>query len=182
MSKKHYIVTSITLGVIGACSAGLIGLANLVTRDKISANEQNKIQVGITSIFGDSASIDNEYELHDNKYTNYVYEIKISDVVESYAFRTTGSNMYGKISLLVGINKTYLLSSSNPVFSFVNLYVITNEQTYASTLVDNYIIPLNDGDRSLDDVSCGATYGAKLVRDMVEEAKTVADKVFGEDY
>ena len=53
----------------------------------------------------------------------------------------------------------------------VGTYTIVNEQTYASTLVDNYLVPLNNGSRDLDDVTCGATYGAKLVRDMVNEAQ-----------
>ena len=75
--------------------------------------------------------------------------------------------MYGKITLIVGMNSTY---------QFVKLSVVVNEQTYASTLVDNYINPLNDGSGNIDDVSCGATYGAKLVRDMVNEATDAASK------
>ena len=49
--------------------------------------------------------------------------------------------------------------------------------------MENYIDPLNKNPKDpkrLDDVSCGATYGAKLVRDMVTEAKEVVNKGFGE--
>ena len=70
--------------------------------------------------------------------------------------------MYGKISLLVGFDRYKV---------FKGTYTLVNEQTYASTLVDNYLVPLNGGDKELDDVTCGATYGAKLVRDMVKEAQ-----------
>ena len=79
-----------------------------------------------------------------------------------YAFRTTGSNMYGKISLLLGFEGTS--------YGFIGLYVIVNEQTYASTLEEKYLEPVNAGG-DIDKVSCGATYGAKLVRDMINEAK-----------
>ena len=40
--KKKYIVTAITLGVIAAGSAALIGVTNLVTRDQIATNERNR--------------------------------------------------------------------------------------------------------------------------------------------
>ena len=83
-----------------------------------------------------------------------------------YAFKTTGSNMYGKISLLAGY------AENN--HGFIGLYLTVNEQTYASTLEDNYITQLNKGKIDVDDVECGATYGAKLVRDMINEAGAVA--------
>ena len=167
-NKKHYVITSITLGAIAAASALLIGGTNLLTRGQIAKNEKNKISSGISEIFGKSASVSSEFEVKDQKYTNYAYEISVGDnPSKAYAFRTTGSNMYGKISLLIGFYE-----GSDP--TFVGLSIITNEQTYATTLVENYIDPLNDGSRDLDDVSCGATYGAKLVRDMVNDAKEVA--------
>ena len=35
MDKKHYILTSLTLGLIGATSALLVGGANLLTNERI---------------------------------------------------------------------------------------------------------------------------------------------------
>ena len=169
---KHYILTSVTLGAIAAASALLIGGANMITRQKIAQNELDKINSGIASIYGDSAVISNETDIKNDayKYVEHVYEISVSEAASGYAFRTTGSNMYGKISLIVGFN----LDSD-----FIRLTIVTNEQTYASTLVDNYIVPLNESSRDLNDVTCGATYGAKLVRDMVNEAKQASlDKVW----
>ena len=78
--------------------------------------------------------------------------------------------MYGKMSLIVGYDAESQL--------FIDLSVIVNEQTYATTLVDNYINPLHDGTISIDDVSCGATYGAKLVRDMVYDAQSAAEEYY----
>ena len=167
MGKKHYIITSITLGLIAAASGALIGLANLVTKDKIAQNEKDRINAGISEIFGKSATISSENEVSGYKYTNYLYYVNES----SLAFRTEGSNSYGKVSLLVGFNY------AEDEYKFAGLYVVVNEQTYASTLVANYLEPVNGGTRDLEDVSCGATYGAKLVRDMVNEAKEAASKL-----
>ena len=169
---KHYILTSITLGAIAAASALLIGGTNMITRDKIAKNEENKILSGITAIFGDTAVISNDQDINNEayKYVEHVYEISLMDQESGYAFRTTGSNMYGKISLIVGFNLNN---------DFIRLTIVTDEQTYNTTLEENYIDPLNNNQRDLDDVTCGATYGAKLVRDMVNEAqKASVEKVW----
>jgi hypothetical protein len=170
-NTKHYILTSVTLGAIAAASALLISASNMVTKDKIAQNEIDSINSGIAKIFGESAKILNEGKVEDSsyKYVSYYYEVK-SNEDAGYVIRTTGSNMYGKISLIIGFNYDE---------EFKSLSVITNEQTYAQTLVDNYLVPLNEGSRDLNDVSCGATYGAKLVRDMVNEAsKSIVEKVW----
>lgn len=167
-SKKHYILTSITLGLIAAASALLIGGSNLLTKERIKQNEQDSIYRGIAYIFSDSAEIssDSEIKNDDYKYVEHVYEIKVNETDSGYAFKTTGSNMYGKISLIVGLNLEG---------EFLKMKVITDEQTYASTLEKKYIDPLNNHDPDVD-VSCGATYGAKLVRDMINEAKQAANE------
>ena len=76
--------------------------------------------------------------------------------------------MYGKISLLVGFNN---------LNQFKGMSIITNEQTYASTLVEKYVEPIQNGSRKIEDVSCGATYGAKLIRDMINDAQSVVLKI-----
>ena len=168
-NTKHYVITAITLGLIGATSAGLIGLTNAITKDKIKQNEANNIQQGITEIFGQNSVILNENTIDGEKYTTLVYIVKMDGVEENqYAFRTDGSNMYGKISLLVGFNN---------LNQFKGMSIITNEQTYASTLVENYVNPVKSGDREIEDVKCGATYGATLIRDMISDAKSVVQKL-----
>ncbi|MCR4879691.1 MAG: hypothetical protein K5906_01885 [Bacilli bacterium] len=174
-NKKHYIVTSITLGLIAAASGLLIAGTNLITKDRIAQNEKDKVSNGIKAIFNQNTVKVEEFTLEnaglsgEYKYVNYLYNVNDSaDTNLGVALRTTGSNMYGKISLIVG----FTVSDH----AFKNLSVVVNEQTYATTLVDNYINPLNGGTRDLEDVSCGATYGAKLVRDMVKEAKQAAEE------
>ena len=171
-NTKHYIITAVTLGLIGAASAAAIGATNAITRNKIAENEKNKIQSGIAEIFGANSSILEEKELEGEKYTNIVYTVKMEGVENvQYAFRTDGSNMYGKISLLVGFND---------LNQFKGMSIIVNEQTYASTLVENYVNPVKTADNkdtAIDAVKCGATYGATLIREMVNDAKSVVSKI-----
>nr|MCR5693046.1 hypothetical protein [Bacilli bacterium] len=47
----------------------------------------------------------------------------------------------------------------------------TNTESYGPTLEDNYINKYNNGYLTdLADVSCGATYGAKTVKEQCDEA------------
>ena len=186
-SKKHYIITSITLGIIAATSAALIGVTNLVTRDQIKKNEENKIKAGICEIFGKTATISQKYECEQcandpikvDNYSIYLGNIySVNDgkehdrvIVESLAIQLTGSNMYGKLSLLIGFD----IYSCHGEVGFVGVSTIVNEQTYASTLEENYIDQINDGSKTIDDVTCGATYGAKLAKVMIEQAQAIAE-------
>ena len=170
-SKKHYIITAITLGAIAAASGVLIGAANLITRDQIKKNEEKKFNAGIVAIFGEGAyTSDFDPNIESSTYLVSSYHVHSKDEsVNGWAVVASGSNMYGKISLIAGFDYESK--------SFKGIYVTTNEQTYASTLVENYIDPLNKGDVKLDDVSCGATYGAKLVRDLVNASQSYVDGI-----
>ena len=174
MSKKHYIITAVTLGSIAAISAGVIGLTNLVTKDRIEKNEKQRIKNGIVEIFGENSEILNKFKISNKKYDYlvYGYQVKVNEKEDNYAIRTLGSNMYGKISLLVGVIK-------DTEFKFSSLSVIVDEQTYASTLEDEYIDVINHDSSKIDDVECGATYGAKLVRSMIEMTVSYANTVLG---
>ena len=161
---KHYGLVSLTLGLIAAASAILITGSNLLTKDKIAQNEIDNITKGINFIFGDNVKIKSESGIDSYKYVDYVYEIE-SDVDLGYVFRTTGSNMYGKMTLIVGFDM---------LDNFVSMKTIVNEQTYTKE-VEKFITDVDNG-RSVEDVSCGATYGAKLVRDMVNEAQKASNE------
>jgi len=167
-NMKKYLLTAMTLGVIAASSAAIIGLTNLITKDKILENEANKVKAGIVALFGSEAEIKKEQSVTDYKYVNYAYTItNATSTLDAYAFRTTGSNSYGKISLLIGFKKVAT------DYKFEAVSNIVDEQTFASTLEDNYISTINDGSRNIEDVTCGATYGATLVRDMIKDAQSV---------
>lgn len=175
-NMKKYILTSLTLGLIAASGALLIAGTNMITKDKIAENEQKSINNGIATIFGESCHVYEDYDTKEYQYVNHVYLIE-DDTYSSlgphgYAFRTTGSNNYGKISLIIGFDKACI---------YKGLSVIANEQSFASTLKKGYLDLIDDGEQTIDDVSvsCGATYGAKLVRNMVEEAEKAAKDLLG---
>ena len=175
-NKKHYIFTSITLGAIAAVAAGVIGLTNLATKGRIAENEQKKIQAGIAEIFGENAEIVSEFSINNKNYEYLIhgYQIKNDESeLDKYAIRTSGFNGYGKISLLVGV------SEQEDNFVFNRLTIIADEQTYASTLEDEYIDVINEGG-DINDVTCGATYGAKLVRNMINQSIDYANSVLRE--
>ncbi|MBP5575076.1 MAG: hypothetical protein J6X50_05050 [Bacilli bacterium] len=169
---KKYIITAVILGSIAMASGLLIGATNLITKDPIKENEINRINKGIKEVFDmpNGYVIDNG-EVEGYTYIKHYYSIQADESTPSFAglaFLTTGNNMYGKISLIVGfdVNKVYK-----------GVAIVTNEQTFASTLVKNYIDPINDPD-NLDityddksDLSCGATYGATLVQKMILEVQ-----------
>ena len=177
-NMKKYILTGVTLGLIAASGALLIAGTNMITRDTIAENEQKSINNGIVTIYGENCVAD-EYALDED--SNYTYITKCYKVrfkedeysFQGYAFRTDGSNNYGKISLLIGFGNNQ---------SYVGLSVIANEQSFASTLKKGYLDVIKDGNKTVDDVdvSCGATYGAKLVRAMVEEAQKATDELLKE--
>ena len=169
-NKKKYIITAVTLGAIAACSGALIGVTNLVTRDRIAQNEKNKFNAGIVAIFGENSSVSDVNENFTKyKYVTNAYVVNQGETAIGWAVKTSGSNAYGKISMIVGFD----LEKTR-----VGTYMVVNEQSYASTLEDKYVVPLNEGTRDLDDVKCGATYGATLVKNMIDEAQKFLDESF----
>ena len=173
-NKKKYIITAVTLGAIAACSGALIGVTNLVTRDRIAQNEKNKFNAGIVAIFGENSSVsDINDEFKEYKYITNAYVVNQNENNVGWAIKTSGSNAYGKISMIVGFN----LEKTR-----VGTYMVVNEQSYASTLEDKYVVPLNEGTRDLDDVKCGATYGATLVKNMIDEAQNYVNGIVKEQY
>lgn len=172
---KKYILTSVTLGLIAASGALLIAGTNMITKKTIAENEQKSINNGIKTIYGDTAAIKETNAIDGNNYEYVTVRYIVNDENDAplgYAFRTEGSNNYGKISLIIGFNKECV---------YKGLSVVTNEQSFASTLKKGYLDIIKDGSKTIDDVSvsCGATYGAKLVRNMVNEAEQAAKDLLG---
>lgn len=175
-NAKKYILTAVTLGLIAASGALLIAGTNMITKNRIAENEQKSINNGITTIYGADFYSENDYDVDNYQYVKHVYVIHNSyvsaNIPAGYAFRTDGSNNYGKISLIIGFDKECV---------YKGLSVIANEQSFASTLKKGYLDEIKDGSQTVDDVSvsCGATYGAKLVRAMVQEAEQAVKDLLG---
>ena len=183
-NMKKYLMTAVVLGSIAMASGLLIGATNLVTSGPIAAYEKNQINNGIKAIFSDCEHLyysnDEDIEIDkDNPYVNHIYylydgtnENDYDNAFVGFALKTEGSNSYGKIALIVGFD-----ASAN----YESISVIKNEQSFASTLNKKYINKVKVKEREIDDVSCGATYGAKLVRDMIKNAQSIVESQFIKD-
>ena len=176
-NMKKYVLTAVTLGLIAAGGALLIAGTNMLTRDTIEANKTKTINNGLAAIYDVESLKTDTANLPEDKKFDYVineyYVVKDeADAPLGYAFKTEGSNSYGKVSLIVGFNASYV---------YKGVAVVENGQSFASTLKKKYLDPLVKEGKTVDevDVSCGATYGAKLVRSMVNSATEAAEYLKG---
>jgi electron transport complex protein RnfG len=90
--KKFYPV--IVLTVVVAISVGLLSLTDNLTRNKIKAQQEAKIQAMLSEMFPDMS----RYDLENEIYIIYSDEDKVS-----YAFVAVGKGYGGKINILVGL-------------------------------------------------------------------------------
>ena len=176
-NMKKYILTAVTLGLIAMASGLLIGATNLVTKGPIAEYEKEQFNNGVVEVFGEGAKADindkkDMPESFESKYvTNYYIVSDANDLNIGYLFMTNGSNSYGKISLIVGY--------TSDTCALKGFSVLKNEQSFASTLKKKYITLVQSKERDYTDVSCGATYGAKLIRNMIDEASDAANVLKG---
>ncbi len=95
------------------------------------------------------------------------------DELVGYVARVYGKNGYGALDLLVGVKADGSLSK---------LCIIEDSMSYKSKVESDYIDPYNaqaDGDdkeNALDNVKCGATFAATIVKNGLLEAKNVCTK------
>lgn len=165
---KKYLKVSLTLGLIAGGSALLIGLTNLVTADRIVQNQIKTENNGLSQVFSQENQEFSEVTLsEDYSYVEKLWSVKSGETDLGYIYKTAGKNSYGNVTLLLGFDMTK---------TFTKMVVLENTETYGTTLEDNYITPVNEKTKDFSEVSCGATYGAKLIRDMVTEAKADVEK------
>ena len=178
-NMKKYLITAVTLGLIAAGGALLIAGTNALTAKTIEANQIKTINNGLATIYDvdvESLKTDTAKLPEDQKFEYVINEYYVvkdeADTPLGYAFKTEGSNSYGKVSLIVGFNASYV---------YKGVAVVENGQSFASTLNKKYLNPLVKDGKTVDevDVSCGATYGAKLVRSMVNSATEAAEYLKG---
>jgi Na+-translocating ferredoxin:NAD+ oxidoreductase RnfG subunit len=153
------------LGLIAGISALAIGVTYAFTIDKINANGLQKEKAGLSEVYGDKADTFDSQTLSANaSYVSKIWIAKEATAEVGYIYKTDGKNSYGEVSMLLGIS-----GSGN----YGTMVILTNTETYGSTLTDNYIDPYNataDKTTALSNVHCGATYGATLINNMASEA------------
>ena len=162
---------ALILTAIASVGAITIALTNVLTEPIIKQNRAQREQNGLKKVFGNDATFGDKVELKEDKY-QYLQAFYPVTVNSSSArvYSTKGTNAYGDVALLVGLNAD---------FTIYNIAVMENTESYAITLKENYLDYLmnpKEGkthEQAFEDTSvkCGATYGAKLVKDMINQAK-----------
>ena len=175
------------LCAIGSISALLIAATNMLTSNAITKHEKEKEEKALKEVFIDNNGVvpndlvigdKTELKSLDKKYQKLLcyWNPKSSDEGENidnkygYVFKTEGSdkNNYGTITMLVVINNDY---------SFGRISIIKNSESYATTVQKDYVDQYNAGHRLLTDVTCGATYGATVIKEMAESASSYVKEV-----
>ncbi len=160
---KHAAKVAAILGGITAVAALGIGAVNLLTAPIIAQNKKAKEEKSVKLVFA-NAEILETVELKE-KYLNKYWEVALpatEKTPDGRIYSCTGTNGYGTVSLLIGIYGDYSLG---------NMVILENTESYGSTLEEKYIEPYQsaqDKEAALNQVKCGATFGAKMIKAMVE--------------
>ena len=158
-----YIKVGLILALIAAVCGISIALLNSVTAPIIEKNAYEKEQKTLSLIYENAEFKEWDIEIREKAiekiYSAYVDGKRVGDV-----YIVSGKNAYGKIQLMIGLKDGYVTS----------IVMTTNTQSFGK-LVNQYVDELNEQtitniNVSNLDVKCGATYGAKLVRSLIETA------------
>ena len=180
--KKNLLIASI-LGSICLVCALLIALIDIATKDKIAQNTKETELAAIKEIFANYDENKSE-SLEASGRINQKILAKDKDNNElGYLYNISGKNSYGSISLMVAVvdeklYKVELLENTQSFASTVYSYFKTTYPSSPDTAIhvgaygstDVVVGSLSAGEVENIDVSCGATFGAKLIRDLVLEA------------
>ena len=202
---KNYFRISAVLGAITLVCAVVLALMNMLTSPIIANNNDKTKLETIQKIYSDYDS-EKSKDYETDEIIDLDLASEVVDVVrvnnsngdlKGYVFTVSGKNAYGIISLMVAISKD---TNGNNVVHQVEF--LENGQSFAST-VDEHVRssyhtsdknalvldPYSSGDKVVigdltedqipndDQVQCGATYGAKLVRSLVEAALESAERM-----
>lgn len=171
--NKHVlpvIKTASILTLIAAVGALAIATVNYFTAPIIDANAKRKEQESLASLFGKDATFKEAKAVQNCKFIKKYYPVTLSDGSEARAYQGQGNNQYGSISLLAGI----IASKEGLSYSLYSLVLLEDGQSFGSVLEETYVDNIahtDNKDDALEEVKCGATFGAKLIRDIVKEAQ-----------
>jgi Na+-translocating ferredoxin:NAD+ oxidoreductase RnfG subunit len=184
---KNLLKTSSVLMIIAGGAALLVGATNALTAPVIEQNNIIKEKTMLSKVYGETAdylewksdSTDEEIKVDgvyleslSLKYVTKVWTARNGSEDLGYVARFYGKNGYGDVDMLVQVSLEGSLG---------NLFIIFDTMSYKAKLESGYIDPYNASEKdgkeaALNDVKCGATFAAKLVRNGVQEALKVCTK------
>ncbi len=162
---KKMVKVALTLALIASGAALIVSSLNLFTAPRIEANRLAKEKSGLEAIFA-KAEIGESSNIDKGSLKKY-WPVVLEDGESARIYSASGKNGYGAVSILIGVYSDFTLG---------RMEILENTETYGPTLQKGYVAPYQYADNAedraiaLEDVSCGATYGAKLIKGMVLEA------------
>ena len=180
---KYFKISAVLAAIALVCSV-IIASINLLTSPVIARNEKQTELQTIQKIFTDYDEDKSSTVLDVNEsITKKILAADKDGKALGNVYIVTGKNSYGKITLMVAIKDGSLLQ----------VEFITNEQSYSSTVdahlsanypsSDKSSIQIGFAPKASDkvgtlteenvenvDVKCGATFGAKLVKELIQKA------------
>ena len=160
------------LCAIAGCSALLLTALNLVTAPIIQQHLDDKQNAGYKQVFSDWAANGEAIAIEDNP-NLAEYHIAYSDTAKTqqigfiYTTKSLAVKSYGNLKAMIGISG----DTDSPVLGKV--YMLENSLSYKSALETGYIEKYNQNpsDATLNNVKCGATYGAETLQSMINAAR-----------
>lgn len=181
---KYFKISAILASIALICSLVIAGM-NLLTSPIVAKNNQETEYNTIVSIFN---SYDKDKsQVFEGPFDNYIESKILAKDKDSkelgYVYTVSGKNAYGTIKLMVAIKdgKVYqveFLENGQSFASTVDKHVSQNYPSSEKKSIEvGFASDSSKYDGQLDqdalnniDVACGATFGAKLVKELVNAA------------
>lgn len=180
--KKNIIIASILGGIALVCAA-LIACVNMFTSDMIAKNNAKTELETCQAIFSEyDADKSEEKEVSGDTIIKKVLAKDASGNELGYLYTVTGKNSYGVITLMVAIkdNTVYQVEFLENGQSFASTVVSHVKEKYPSSKEETIVISpygkeeekeivgtLDSETLSNINTSCGATFGAETVKELV---------------
>lgn len=181
--KKNFLIAGI-LGGISLVCALLIASFNMITSGIIADNAK-KTELATCQAIYESYDADKsqEIEVSNDSIIKKVLAKDSNGTELGYLYTVTGKNSYGAITLMVAIknNKVLQVEFLENGQSFASTVVSHVKENYPSSK-DEVIYPFIKPEATPDvdaldknqveaiDTKCGATYGAELIKDLINVA------------
>ena len=194
MDPKYIIKLTVTLFATCVIVAGLLGLVNMVTKDKIAAINWENTQTAMKAVVADPDNTEFSEALENTDAMSAaakaaggtldsVYEVLVGGENAGYAIKVVASGSQGNIEMMVGVDAEGVVTGvsivDNSETSGIGSKVMTNQPTAKGVgVLDQFEgktaadAPLNVG-TNVDAIS-GATVSSKGVTTGVNAALAVA--------
>ncbi len=169
--KKWLKVGGILCAIAGA-SALILTSLNLLTAPIIEQNNAKKQAGGYVEIFSNWAANSDPVAIEGND-NLAEYRIAYSDTAKTqqigyiYTSKSISVKSYGNITAMVGISG----ETDSPVLGKV--YLVEDGLSYKTQFETGYVNPYNanPGEATLNNVKCGATFGAEALQGIINSAR-----------